>query len=173
MHVTLALANRKLADLRKEFDNLIAIEAEVIPALDASPSAVARSAKSILRSSGIEGIYTGIEGVLKEIVTTMDEAIPAAGDSWHARLLAQAALRTDAREAIVSEETYKALDRLRSFRHLERNVYRHALRPEGVDENFDLMRKVFDDVHDDIRTFLEARSDQLDQDVGGSPSGPR
>ena len=173
MHVTLALASKKLADLRKEFDHLVAIEAEVIPRLDESSSPLSRSAKSIILSSGVEGIYTGIEGVLKEIVTTVDGSVAAAQDNWHARLLAQASIPTEARESIISEESYQALDRLRSFRHMERNVYRHVLREEGVDENFALVRRSFDGVYQEMLTFLETMSDRLDREHAGLGSGPR
>src|SRR5687767_7184364 len=127
MHPALSLAKRKLDDLSAEFRQVLDIEAEVIPRIAAITSPAGTVAKNSLRATGIEGVYTGIEGVLKEILIVIDGGVFAGAESWHAHLLAQAAEpnQDKGRIAIISERTYDLLDRLRSFRHLERNIYRH------------------------------------------------
>jgi hypothetical protein len=139
MHPALSLAKRKLDDLEAEFNQVMAIEAEVVPQLTTLGTQAALSAKSSLRATGIEGVYTGIEGVLKEILTVVDGGVFAGAESWHAHLLAQAAAPNDEkrRPALISEKTYRSLDRLRSFRHIERNLYRHLLREREVAENLE------------------------------------
>jgi hypothetical protein len=90
MHPALSLAKRKLEDARTEFDQLIAIEAEIIPVIAEKASPAAAIAKTSLRATGIEGVYTGMEGVLKEILTVVDGGVFSGPESWHAHLLAQA-----------------------------------------------------------------------------------
>jgi hypothetical protein len=114
------------------------------------------AAKNALRASGIEGVYTGIEGVLKEILAVADEGVFARG-SWHAHLLAQAAAPNEqrGRPAIISDHVYEKLDRLRAFRHIERNIYRHLLRESDVDENLVLLTEVFPLFEAEIGSFLK------------------
>jgi len=87
MHPALSLAKRKLEDARTEFDQLVAIEMEIIPVIAEKTSPAASTAKTSLRATGIEGVYTGMEGVLKEILTVADGGVFAGSESWHAHLL--------------------------------------------------------------------------------------
>ena len=108
MHPALSLAKRKLEDARTEFDALMAIEADIVPAVIGTMSPVAVAAKNALRASGIEGVYTGIEGVLKEILAIVDEGV-FARESWHAHLLAQAAAPNEQRGASARRRPIKRL----------------------------------------------------------------
>jgi hypothetical protein len=157
MHPALSLAKRKLEDARTEFDQLMAIEAEIIPVIAVKASPAASVAKTSLRATGIEGVYTGMEGVLKEILTVVDGGVFAGSESWHAHLLAQAAEPNaqNGRAAIISETVYRLLDQLRMFRHVERNIYRHLFRETDVDENLSRLQEVFPLFEADIELFLQ------------------
>jgi hypothetical protein len=69
------------------------------------------------------------------IATDIDGARIEHGDGWHISLLKRMAHPfPNVRGAVISEETYKALDQLRSFRHRERNTYGLVLDEEIVVE---------------------------------------
>lgn len=70
------------------------------------------------------------------------------------RLLAQAAQCNENRDAIISEEVFEMMNKLRAFRHIERNVYRHMLREDAVNENFERMKIVFPDFASEASNFI-------------------
>ena len=157
MHPAFSLAKRKLDETRREYDLAVRIEAEVSRSLSAQDNDVAKASATALRATGIEGVYTGAEGILKEVLAVADGGVVSVGEAWHSRLLAQAALPAteSGRTAIISPEVYDVLDRLRSFRHIERNVYRHSLRDDSVIENFALMVAIFPKFEAELRDFID------------------
>lgn len=74
----------------------MAIEEQIVPSIARLDSTVAALAISALRATGIEGVYTGMEGVLKEILSQVDGGVFGRAENWHAQLLAQAAGSNDA-----------------------------------------------------------------------------
>jgi hypothetical protein len=156
MHPALALAERQLLDLRAEYDQLLAIEADIIPGIIKNKSPVAPKAILALRATNIGSVYNGIEKVLKEILTVVDGSVFAGPESWHAQLLAQAASPNEnaGRRPIISDRVYEVLDELRAFRHFERHNYRHIFRDQETGENLGRLKGVFPLFENDIRTFL-------------------
>ena len=56
------------------------------------------------------------------------------GDMWHFKLLQQLSQEIeDTRPAVISKEVVPALDELRRFRHLVRNVYSFNLLPDKME----------------------------------------
>lgn len=110
------------------------------------------------RASAIESIYTGIEGILKELLACVGEPVYSrAGDDqhrWHAQLLAQVAHSTDTRPAIISEPLRRELDELRRFRHLDRNIYGHQLQPDRVGELVSVALDAAHRVANEAKTFM-------------------
>jgi hypothetical protein len=83
-------------------------------------------------ASGIEKVYSGIEKALVRIVRDIDRHVPE-GPDWHATLLRRLARSVpDGRPSVLSPETRRQLDRLRAFRHRERNSYVGDLQPDLV-----------------------------------------
>lgn len=158
MHPAFALARHKLDELRAEFETGLIIKDEVVPTIQATRQDIAATARSTLQASVIEGVYTGVEGVLKELLAIMDGGVFGASDNWHAQLLAQAATASDLRPAIMTEDTYRLLNELRAFRHIERNVYRNALRPVDVSRNMERLRTVFPRLEAEIRQFMATQN---------------
>lgn len=157
MQMALALAKRQLEQLRKEFARAISIETQIIPILTKENSETALEAKNALQATYIEGVYTGIENLLKELLTTIDGGVFAVERAWHAHLLAQAAEANPdkKRPPIISQWVYDRLDRLREFRHVERNVYRHLFFESGVEENWARLKEVFPLFEAEIEAFMQ------------------
>lgn len=86
----------------------------------------------------------------------VDGGVFGHAENWHAQLLAQAAGSNDAvgRGPLISEQTYERLDRLRGFRHIERNVYRHLLQDDGVTENLARLAEVFPSFEQEMAEFI-------------------
>jgi hypothetical protein len=154
MHPSFARVRRRLDDLREAFDRLTAVEAEIVPVLAATPGEAAAVARNMLRGSGVEGIYSGIEGVLKALLVAADGDVFSEGGAWHARLLAQAAEAGEHRPPIISRSAFDGLDRLRAFRHVERNTYAHLLQAGDVERNLQLLLTVFPVFEAEVSTFL-------------------
>jgi len=85
-----------------------------------------------LCASAAEKIYTGCERVMAMLAARADGAKIDKNETWHKSLLDRMRLPFRERRAIVSEETYALLDRIRSFRHRERNTYGFDLDTEIV-----------------------------------------
>jgi predicted nucleotidyltransferase len=155
MHPAMALARRRLAETRQEYDSFMLADAEKMAPLDKDNSPAAEWLRVAGRATGIEGVYTGIEGCLREVLNVADGGVSAAPDRFHAQVLAQAAEQTPDRLAIISAGLYVALDALRQFRHRERNVYRHLLAESGVNENLQRLKTAFPKFESEVATFIE------------------
>jgi hypothetical protein len=80
----------------------------------------------------IHGIYNGMEKILKNLVYYFDGVLPV-GEDWHIQLLRRAKFpNQEVRPAIISEETFQALDSLRGFRHVFRGRYHTNLIPDLI-----------------------------------------
>jgi hypothetical protein len=79
-------------------------------------------------ASAIEKIYGGCERVMLSVVKTVDGKAVRSDEGWHRTLLLRMSSPFgDSRPAVLSQETMAELDKLRSFRHRERNSYGSAL----------------------------------------------
>jgi hypothetical protein len=86
-------------------------------------------------ASAIEKIYGGCERAMAIVAKSVDGQAMEVGDGWHRALILRMANPFGAsRPAALSAETVAELDKLRSFRHRERNSYGSALKGERVIE---------------------------------------
>jgi hypothetical protein len=136
MHAAFALADRRLRDLMAEHARMQAAEIARLEKLASSAVDIDRWIASTTRASVVESLFTGMEGVLKELLSVIDGEVTAMAETsrFHAAVLAQAAGQTSSRAPLISESLYRSLDELRRFRHLERNIYTGALNAERVTE---------------------------------------
>ena len=158
MQPSFALASRNVADAEKEYSLAVDSYDQVVLPLLASNTDVRRWAVLSLIASGIEHVYTGIEGALKSVLNEVDGGVHGGPEEFHKALLAQAAAKTSDREPIISEEAYSLLNELRGFRHVERNVYIHRFRADDVQADFERLKAAFPIVISDIKNFIEAMS---------------
>ncbi|MBX9826544.1 MAG: hypothetical protein K2Y27_16335, partial [Xanthobacteraceae bacterium] len=91
MHPAFALTRTRLAETRLEFDEFLEADKEQLKPLESNTLRSAGWTRTVARASGVEGVYTGIENVLKTVLTVTDGGVFASGESYHAQLLAQAA----------------------------------------------------------------------------------
>jgi hypothetical protein len=114
---------RKLARLKKDKD---------LENIDSHIKAVAGS---------LHSIYSGYENIIERIVRAIDGDAPS-GRDYHLMLLKRALNPVkDIRPPIISLETFRALDELRTYRHKFRNIYLYLLSAKRVT---DLARTAID-----------------------------
>lgn len=156
MHPAFALTRTRLTETRSEFDAFLQANEERLVPLENDQNASASWIRAVSRASGIEGVYTGMENVLKEVLNVVDGGVFGKSESFHAQLLAQAAEKTTKRTEVINQELYRKLDELRSFRHRERTSYRHVLKEDLVNKNLDLLKNSFSLFEAQIIAFIEA-----------------
>ena len=99
-------------------------------------------------ASGVEKVYSGCERVMQMIASEVDRSKVDHAEGWHMSLLKRMANPyPDVRDAVISSKCCQALDRLRAFRHRQRNSYGLALdraivleRAAQVEEAFEMFR---------------------------------
>ena len=154
MHPAFALARKRLLETRAEFTKFLAADEEMLVPMDSNVDSRAAWVRTVSRASGIEGVYTGMEGVIKEVLSITDAGGVMDSGSWHAQLLAQAAEATDDRNELISNNLYNHLDELRGFRHRERANYRFVLKENLVNENLALLKSAFPLFEEEVLSFI-------------------
>ena len=106
----------------------------------------------------LHGFYSGVERLLELIARTLDTEVPS-GDNWHRELIRQLAGSVPGvRPAVVGPETAVALDELRRFRHVARNVYAMNLIPDRVARLVEILEQAWPELRQEllaIADFLE------------------
>jgi hypothetical protein len=156
VHPAFALTRTRLTETRSEFDAFLQANAEHLVPLEENQDASAAWLRVVSRASGIEGVYTGMENVLKELLNVVDGGVFGKSESFHAQLLAQAVETTGKRSEVIDRKLYENLDALRSFRHRERTSYRHVLKEDLVNKNLELLKNAFPSFETQIIRFIEA-----------------
>jgi hypothetical protein len=165
MHPAFALARTRLTETRSEIDAFLQANDERLTPLEADQDASAVWLRAVSRASGIEGVYTCMENVLKEVLAVVDGGVFGRSSSFHMQLLAQAAAKTDKRTEVIDQGLYRMLDELRSFRHCERSSYRHVLKEDLVNKNLDQLKNTFPLFETQITAFIESWEDKpIDED---------
>lgn len=124
-------------------------------------------------ASGVEKIYTGCERVMAMIASDVDGAKVDHREGWHISLLKRMSHPfPDVRPAVISDETYKALDQLRSFRHRERNTYGLVLDAEIVVERAGQTKAAFERFKAELAKFTAAFTAHEAADSKGSDQAP-
>jgi hypothetical protein len=102
----------------------------------------------------LHGFYFGLEKVFELIARNIDQSIPS-GEAWHQELLRQMFTEIkEIRPAIISRESFLALDEYRGFRHVVRNVYTFNLSFRKLEPLVSEIQKVLDQVKKEISNFL-------------------
>jgi hypothetical protein len=146
----------ELADVGKEVDMLASgLAIFQASAADADPAWSWLAVQGL--ASGVEKIYTGCERIMAMIASSVDGARVEHTEGWHISLLKRMANSfPDVRAAVISEQTYKALDRLRSFGHSERDTYGLVLDTEIVVERASQTIEAFGQFNLELAVFIAA-----------------
>jgi len=111
-----------------------------------------KSNKSIVELAGIgtflHNIYTGIENILKQILSSQGIQIPNS-DSWHQDLLMQAVSK-----GVITETTKKQLAKYLAFRHFFIHAYGFLLDEKELKLLVDNVFCVYSSFKTEIDTFL-------------------
>jgi hypothetical protein len=87
-------------------------------------------------ASVVEKAYSGLERVMERVCVEVDGAPLSRVADWHAALLRRMShAYPNRRPALLAPETVDMLQRLRAFRHRERNTYGSGLLPDRVAEH--------------------------------------
>ena len=106
-------------------------------------------------ASAVEKIYTGCERVMARIAAEVDGSPVSHSDGWHAALLRRMANPYPGmRAAVISHRCHQDMDRLRSFRHRERNSYGINLDAGIVLERGTEALRAFDAFRSEVRSFF-------------------
>ncbi len=131
----LAGVSRKLARLKTEKDR---------ENIDSHNKAVAAS---------LHSIYSGYENILERVIRAIDGDAPL-GSQYHVLLLKRAMHAIEGvRPPVLSVETFKLLDELRTCRHKFRNIYLYLLSTERIMELAQTGIKSFEAFERDINSF--------------------
>ncbi len=168
MSPVFAASRRRLLDLRKEWGRLGAGNRMLdvlrqLPGQDDEQKAWMINAAI---SSGISGLYTGMEEVLRGLLSVVDGFVPA-GERSYQDLLDQASIAVEGvRPAMISPQVCDALIEPKGFRHLERHNYRFRFSSSLVDENEARAGQVGPDFIRDVEAFIDAMSSPPDAAPG-------
>jgi 3'-phosphoadenosine 5'-phosphosulfate sulfotransferase (PAPS reductase)/FAD synthetase len=135
---------RKLSRLQKEKD----------------PENIDSHIKAIAGS--LHSIYSGYENIIERIVRAVDGDIPS-GKDYHLVLLKRAlnAIK-DVRPSIISIETFRLLEELRTYRHKFRNIYLYLLSAKRIKELANTGIDSFKLFEQDINGFLKFLSSKVE-----------
>ncbi|MDA0673775.1 MAG: hypothetical protein O3C67_08745 [Cyanobacteria bacterium] len=103
----------------------------------------------------IHNLYGAIEDLLKLVATHFENNI-AESPRWHSALLQRMMQAVPGvRPAVLSMETFTALNGLRGFRHFFRHAYEVPLSYEQLMANVKLAEGIVPQLEQDIETFLD------------------
>jgi len=156
MHAIFVDIENEFSDIAEEVDHL----SRFLDRLgDAELSATGQASWEAARvcASATEKIYTGCERIMAKVAREVDGAPVSHAEGWHAALLRRIAHPFPGiRHSIISDACYRQLDRLRAFRHRERNTY-------GTNLDFDIVIErgreavaIFGVFHEEVRSFFTA-----------------
>ncbi|MDP3177730.1 MAG: hypothetical protein Q8M76_07490 [Spirochaetaceae bacterium] len=101
----------------------------------------------------IHNIYCLMENCFLRIAKTFENHLDA--DAWHRDLVRRMSIPIEAiRPALLDDETAGAVDELRAFRHVFRNVYQNPLKPKKVLELDDTVADTVQAFTADCETFI-------------------
>ena len=79
----------------------------------------------------IHNIYCLMENCFLRVAKTFENHVN--GDAWHKDLVRRMSIEVESiRPAMLDDGTAEAIDELRAFRHVFRNVYQNTLKPDKV-----------------------------------------
>ncbi len=100
----------------------------------------------------LASLYNGMERVLKQILSALDEALDQS-PNWHAGLLQKSNSL-----GIIAEKTAQDLKGFLSFRHFVRHAYSFEIDPKAIDAVLDAAPALVNQFIAEIRTFVSRQA---------------
>jgi hypothetical protein len=109
----------------------------------------------------LHGLYCGLERLFEIIAANVD-GIMSAGENWHCELLEQIAKEIPKiRPAVISNASFSALNELRGFRHIVRNVYAFNFDPSKMHKLVKNAPILFSNVSAELIAFADFLEDTV------------
>ncbi|MDF1594130.1 MAG: hypothetical protein P1P89_21685, partial [Desulfobacterales bacterium] len=103
----------------------------------------------------------GLERLFEIIAANVDGTMPA-GENWHRELLEQIAMEIPKiRPAVISNASFLALNELRGFRHIVRNVYAFNFDPAKMHKLVKSTPILFSNVRAELMAFADFLEDAV------------
>lgn len=130
MEALIADINADMALIKKEVESIKRKLSRLKEEKD--PENIDSHIKAIAGS--LHSLYTGYETILERIIRSIDGDVPA-GRDYHLMLLKRALNPVEGvRPPVISLETFRTLDELRTYRHKFRNIYLYLLSHKRITE---------------------------------------
>ena len=150
----------KLTKIEKEVRHLSLLSGRYAEMTNAANQALGDKEMAVLMTnrmlaSQLQVVYTGMKSVIRNVIEDIDGFVPTA-DSWHVKLLEQAAqpLDSSGRPALLKDRTRKHLDEMRKFRHMARNSYGVGLQLDRLIELSTVASEAFSWFKHDFNVFF-------------------
>ena len=130
---------------------------------------------SLVCASAAEKVYTGCERVMAKIASDVDGVPVTHSENWHrAVLLRMSHPFPEIRGPIISAKCYSVMDKLRAFRHRERNTYGMDLDYRIVVERASEAVAGFKLFKHEVRAFFgQGNNDEPDDEAAPDASARR
>ncbi len=149
-----ALLLAKVADLERGMAALREAEANQQRLKLNHPDAYDEAFHAAGIAQHIQGIYTQVEGVLKQVIEQIDGKLPKS-ETWHQDLIRLAGTPTDDRGPLIDATGAKHLRAVLGFRHVARSNYVGSLEPARVFEHIPNIAASVEAVVAGVRHLLE------------------
>lgn len=148
---------QRISDERTKIERTVRSITELLQEIEV---AVPRHRKFFeeLTAKNLVEVYSGIERIFERIANEIDMHMPSRG-GWHKDLLAQMAARSPERPPVISEVTRRSLRQLLKFRHKVNNIYGDELIYAKAEKHAKQVRKLFDNVSEELDTFTDFLSE--------------
>ena len=160
----------RLESLQEAAEELIADDTAMSKLRDEHPESYRESVHATSLATHIQGIFTGIESTLIEILKKIDGKVPT-GESSHRDVLIEASTANMKRPPILSEGTHKTITELLGFRHVVRKNYGMHLKPSRVFENRACALTAVAELHTDIDAFFAALQSHAETPINAPTHG--
>jgi len=108
----------------------------------------------------IHNLYSAVEDLLELVAAHFENNI-ADPSRWHSELLFRMTRKVaGVRPALLSEESYRILNGLRSFRHFFRHAYNAPIEYAQLVINLDKARRLYPALEQDVAHFLQQFDDE-------------
>lgn len=170
-HPVFLLVLKKLKDAESAFQHMLRIHDNQVRLKGAHPDFYSEAVHGQALSADLQGLYTQWESILKRLLEQIDDYVPSSKE-WHSELLQQAALQTDTRTPILSQDTFEALSQLRQFRQAVRANYASQLRFQDVMANFEVAKTAERCLAREFESFVQEYG-AVPAPSAGKPPNPR
>ena len=173
MHPSYVDIENEFSEIEREVTHL-SVELASIDSLRPAPDTQQEWSSGSVCASAAEKIYTGCERIMARIASEFDGVPVAHSESWHMAVLRRMAnTYPERRGPIISAKCYLVMDKLRAFRHRERNTYGINLDFEIVVERATEAVAGFELFRHEVRVFFGQGNDDKLEDGPAPGPAPR